>query len=80
MTEQKLDDLVQQPTAEAERKPEKAGKKEYVYKQSYRQANIFSKFFYLYGNIVVNAVNRSKGELKYENLEDLKTDDEETDR
>ena len=61
-----------------ERKSAKAGKPLYTFQKSYRKANICEKFFYVYGNVVVNSVKANKGTLKRENIEDIKVDEDET--
>ena len=58
--------------------PRKAGKQAYQFKNNYRRANICQKFFYTYGNPVVKSVNDNKGTLKMENIEDIKSNEEET--
>ena len=63
------------PDAQKKKKP---GKDLYTFQQSYKKANWLQKFFYTYGNPVVNSINDNRGELKYENIEDIKTNDDET--
>ena len=64
-------------TSDAKKNP---GKAEYKFQKSYRKANICSKFFYYYGNRVVYSVGKNNGVLKLENVEDIKVDEDETNR
>ena len=68
---------VVEQTLESEEKP-KARKENYKFQKSYRQANICSKFFYLYGTKVVRSVSQNEGRLLLENIEDIKSDENET--
>ena len=58
----------------------RAGKEPYKFVKSYRKANTCQKFFYTYGNLVVETVYRNNGVLKYEAIEDIKLDENETTR
>ena len=60
--------------------PRKSGKADYLYQKNYRKANCLQKFFYIYGNPVVDSVSANKGVLKMENIEDIKTSENETTR
>ena len=65
---------------QAKAKRTKPGKEQYKFQQSYRRSSCCGQFFFVYANRVVEAIGANKGKLKYEDVEDLKADDEETDR
>ena len=77
----KIDKVVPEPVETEPTEPVKKkrpGKEEYKFQTSYRKENICGKFFYCYCNRVVNAIMANKGKLVYQDVEDLKDDDEET--
>lgn len=54
-------------------------KKPYVYKTSYRDNSVLGRWLVLFGNPLINAVAKAKGQLSLEDVEDLNLKDSDCD-